>query len=124
MFYKGKTHKRIFKEFVENSTYKYSKNTLAVIYLLSADKLVWRNSREAVSEKIVNPNLISLTDATPYGYMIAKVAIDIANGTTHLTFNDLTDKYLTADYIFEMIVTALRIARKGYDYIGIKKQFE
>lgn len=123
MFYRGKVHQKIFEGFVDNSAYKYSNKSLAAIYLLSADRILWRNSKVALERKNINPELIGLNGLTPYGYTLAKVAQDIVKGTTHLAFADLADRYLISELTFELIITALKIARSGYDNSGLDKQF-
>jgi len=123
MFYRGKVHQKIFEGEINRKPNKCSNKYLAILYLISADKTLWYNSKYAIEKKRINLDEIKLNGISPYGYSLLRVAQDIATASVHLTFSDLADTYLISDVTFELIITALKIAREGYNYIGIDKAF-
>ena len=124
MFYKGKIHKLVFEEQVNRNNAKSSNEYLAALYLLCAEKGLWDVAKHSVTKRTIDFEAVGRHSLTPYGYLLYKTAQDIYTGSVHLTLKDVCDKYLVGEKMFEMFLTALRIGRGGYSYIGISKVFK
>lgn len=123
MFYKGKVHKRIFEEQINKNNSKSSNKYLAALYLICAEKKLWNIARPFVTKRKIDFAGIAHYCLSINGYTLFSVAQDIYTGSTHLTFKEIYDKYIIDELMFEMILTALRIARDGYSFVGISKKF-
>ena len=123
MYYKNQTHQRIFEDWITRSPYKCSNKYLAALYLLTADRELWRTVKWDVQRKSINFSLICPKRVSINSYTIFAVAKDIYNGETHITIKDVCDRQLVLDKMFDLFVTAIHICRFGYSYIGINKVF-
>lgn len=123
MYYKNKTHQRIFEEQVNRNPCKCSNHYLAVLYLLTADRELWNAAKRVIERKEIDFSAIRPKEFTTNGYTVFIVAKDIYDGETHITLKDICDRYLVPDQLFELFVTAIHICRLGYTYIGIVKVF-
>ena len=50
MKYKNETHQLIYKTYLIASPYKYPKKSLAAIFLLSADRELWRRAKKVIDK--------------------------------------------------------------------------
>ena len=123
MFYKNLVHELRFKKFVNGNNYKMHGDYLAAIYLVSANDETWKRMADAISGRYIDFTRVKLAEITSYGYLLIKTAQDIYTGTFHLDFQTLCDPYVVSNQSFEMIITAMRIARKGLEYTGIEKKY-
>ena len=124
MIYNNNFHKAAYLQMVDNNKCRLTSKVLATLYLLSASARL-RNAMNPVIDK----NTIEFSKAffhklTPKQYFLLCAAKDIyEDGSEHISIYDLTDKYLIPNQWFELLLQALRIARKGYDEIGISPVF-
>lgn len=123
MFYKNNIHKKIYEEIVKEKPYKYTSRYLSAIYLLCADKKLWCCVQNAIRNRNINFEKIDIRKISPFGYSLYKIAQDIYTEGTHITLSDICDTYLISQKTFEMIITALRINRDGYSFVGIQNLF-
>lgn len=123
MFYKNLVHELRFKKFVNGNTCKMHGDYLAAIYLVSADNDTWNRMRDAINNRYIDFTKVRIADITGYGYLLLKTAQDIYTGTFHLDFQTLCNPYVVSNKSFEMIITAMRIAREGLEYTGIEKKY-
>ncbi len=123
MYYKSRVHRIIYEDQIIKNNTKCSEEYLAAVYLLCAEKELWKVARYAISKRTIDFEEIGRHSLSLYGYSLYKTAQDIYTGSTHLTLKDIRDKYLIGEKMFEMIITALRIGREGYSFIGISKVF-
>jgi hypothetical protein len=123
MYYMGKAHQFRFARAVKKNTHKCPKDYLAVLYLLSADHDLWLNTITIREDKTINFAVASVQDMTAEQYTLFKAAQDIYTGSVYISLQDLCDYYAIPDQLANAILEAVRIARKGYPHIGIKKPF-
>ena len=114
MKYKNETHQLIYKTYLIASPYKYPKKSLAAIFLLSADRELWRRAKKVIDKKKI---LLGT-----YAFALLHLASDICDGTQYVSLRDLADPYLISDLTYMLIVEAIAICRDGYEYIGINKE--
>jgi len=123
MYYKNKTHQRIFEEQVDRNPCRCSKEYLAALYLLTADRELWNATKHVIERKEIDFTQIRPKEFATNGYTVYTVAKDIYTGETHITIKDICDRYLVPDKFFALFVTAINICRLGYAYTGIRKLF-
>jgi hypothetical protein len=120
MYYKGKMHRKVFEDQVKRNPCKSSDAYWAAVYLLCADKELWRCAQYIVYKKRINFSALRHKGLGENAYALFKTAQDIFTGTTHLPFRDLCNPYVVSDKVFDLIMTALRIARGRCDIDQIK----
>ena len=112
MYYKNKTHQRIFEEQVNSNSFKCSNEYLAALYLLTADRELWSATKRVIGRKI-DFSKIRPKEYTTNNYTVFVVAKDIYHGGTHITLKEIGDRHLVPDNLFELFLTAIRICRSG-----------
>ena len=122
MKYKNETHQLIYKTYLIASPYKYPKKSLAAIFLLSADRELWRRAKKAIDKKKIFFDRIDKKGLGTYAFALLHLASDICDGTQYVSLRDLADPYLISDLTYMLIVEAIAICRDGYEYIGINKE--
>lgn len=123
MYYLGKAHQYKFERAVKKNPHKCPKEYLAVMYLLCADHDLWLNTLGVMNDKTIKFSAYKHQDLTVEQYALFRAAQDIYTGSTYINLQDLGDRYSISEKIFEAILVALRIARRGYSYLDIEKPF-
>lgn len=123
MYYIGKAHRHRFERAVKKNPHKCAKEYLAVLYLLSADYDLWLDTLGVMNDKAIKFSAYKHQDLTVEQYALFRAAQDIYTGSTYINLQDLGDRYSISEKIFEAILVALRIARRGYSYLDIEKPF-
>ena len=113
MYYKNKTHQRIFEELVNGNPCKCPNKYLAALYLLTADRELWNATKYEIKRKTIDFSKIRPKEYTTYNYTVFVVAKDIYHGGTHITLKEICDRHLVPDKLFELFLTAIRICRSG-----------
>lgn len=85
----------------------------AVVFLLSADPTLWRESWQAVRGGLINFNRIDKHDISLDGYTLLQTAKDLSLGGCRLTIDELCDPQLINDELFRLIISAFVIQRYG-----------
>lgn len=86
---------------------------IAAIYLLTADRDLWRRSRHHVHKERVQFDNISITNCTTNQYNLFSCAKDIYCGTQTFTVSELVDEIIVTPRTFQIICNAMAIARNG-----------
>ena len=124
MIYNNDNHKRAYLELVDNNKCRLSPKMLSILYLLSASARLRNTMKPVMNKNTIQFSKVNFRELTPMQYFLLSVAKDIyEDGSTHISIYDLTDKYLIPNQWFELLLQALRIARKGYEEIGISPVF-
>lgn len=77
MYYKNKTHQRIFEEQVNGNPCKCPNEYLAALYLLTADRDLWRAAKYEIERKVIDFSKIRPKEYTTNNYTVFIVAKDI-----------------------------------------------
>ena len=98
-----------------------SPSYLAVIFLLTADELLWNNSKHAVCLNGFNFSNIHLRQISTAGYALYQTAKTISTGKEYIRISEIADRELIDDTTFKIIINASLIAKYGADVFSIKK---
>lgn len=123
MQYKNDTHQIIYKTYMASSPYKYPNRFLAAVFLLSAEKELWRRAKAAVKKKRIHFDRIDKSGLGPYAFALLHLARDLYEGTQFISLRDVADPYLISDKTLVLIIEAIGICREGYRVLDINKQF-
>ena len=83
---------------------------IAAIYLLTADRDLWRRARHNVHKDRIQFDSISITTNQ---YNLFSCAKDIYCGTQTFTVSELVDEIIVTPRTFQIICNAMAIARSG-----------
>ena len=117
MYFRNRMHERIYFDLVRRSSCKCTEKYLASLYILTADKHLWKASRYKINPTRIRFDAIRIYGTKSIGYILLKVASDLYQDTSYTSYKELCDKYLISDKYFELIITAMHIRRYGYDYL-------
>ena len=80
MYYKNKTHQIIFEEQVNGNPCKCPNEYLAALYLLTADRDLWRAAKYEIERKVIDFSKIRPKEYTTNNYNLApqEIRIDFA----------------------------------------------
>ena len=123
MYYINDGHQYRFDHAVRNNQTACTGKYLAALYLLCGDFELRLSTSNAVLKQAIKFSACKYSNFTAEQYTLFRAAQDIYTGSNYINLQDLADTGVIRRQIFEAIVEAMRIARKGYEYIGIDKPF-
>ncbi len=113
MIFQNETHKRFF-EAERTKLCKPSNQTLAALYLLTADHTLWiRTKRHIASSGKVDLESVHLGDISTDGYALWKAVKELQTCERQISLCELSDGAVIFDRVFRLIVQAVAIARFG-----------
>ena len=114
--FKSALHQKTFTDFIlaniRNpylSRYEY----IAAVFLLSADKFLWKRSRNALTAYSVNFDHLNLSGISTEGYALFTVAKAIYHGDAGISMNELCDDDLIDDSTVATIFAGIMLFRNG-----------
>ena len=110
--FKNEKNKEEFNHSIKH-IYKEDKTMLSVLYLLTADKSLWRKTKNYMRSGYIALNRVRIRRISEDGYTLFCCAKDMLYGTEHMTPNDLADKDLISSRVFNIICNAMIIKRYG-----------
>ena len=121
--YKSAAHATFYKNYLINTAYRFDGKTLAALFLLTSTPDLWKRAKAAIKGKKVRFDKIDIHGISAYGYTLVVIARDLYQNTTHINLYDLADDFLISSNMFKLIMSAITVAREGYEAIGIVKRF-
>lgn len=112
MYFRNEHHRQAFRDGMKKTNRK-DKETVSVVYLLSAEPCLWRRAKQASVYGKILLNNVRLSGITEDGYILLGAAKDIKYGTKYLTLGDLSDRSLVSSKIYKLISQALQLRRCG-----------
>ncbi|MDD4714850.1 MAG: hypothetical protein WC179_09390 [Candidatus Cloacimonadaceae bacterium] len=98
-----------------------SPSYLAVIFLLTADEVLWNISENAVCLNGFDFSQIHLRQISTEGYALYQTAKTISIGKEYIKISEIADRELIDDTGFKIIINASLIAKYGADVFSIKR---
>ncbi len=114
--FKNSLHRKYFTEFIsENIENPHASRNefIATIFLLSADKFLWKRSATALKGYSVNFDSISLSGISTEGYALYKAAKAVYNGDSGISLGELCDWTLIDDPVALTIFAGVMLRRNG-----------
>lgn len=112
MYFKNKAHRDVFIRAVQQAD-RRDKATLCKLYLLTADRALWRAAKRQMRSGKILLNRIRLYYGTESSYTLLCCAKDLTLGTEHITAADLADRDVIPPPLYRLIETAVGIRRNG-----------
>lgn len=114
--FKSALHRITFTEFISTnvrnpylSRYEY----VAAVFLLSADKFLWKRSRNALTAYSVNFDHLNLSGISTESYALFTAAKAIYHGDADISINELCDTDLVDDATVMTIFAGIMLVRNG-----------
>lgn len=121
--FKNSFHRKAFTDFVsENVKDPYASRFefIAAVFLLSADKFLWKRSLSALTGYFINFNDLDITGISTEGYALFKAAKMVYKGESDISLNELCDPNLI-DYPTVMTIFAgVALLRNGIGMLNWK----
>lgn len=115
--FKSSLHRKYFTEFIsENVKNPYaSRNEFIVaVFLLSADKFLWKHSTSALTGYSINFDSINLSGISTEGYALFTAAKGIYRGGADISLNELCDRNLIDDAVLMTVFAGVMLLRNGF----------
>ena len=112
MQFKNDRHKKRFEKVIQKMD-KRDNAQMAIVFLLTANLALWNRCRIYMVDHKIPIHRVQLNRSTEEGYLLFCTAKDIALGTKYISMNDLVDKYVVSEVMWQLIFTALEIKRFG-----------
>lgn len=114
--FKSNFHRRTFIEFIlENVRNPYISRYefIAAVYLLSADKFLWKRTRKSLTGYSVDFEHPDLNGISTEGYALYKAAKSIYMGNSEISLNELGDGDLIDHATLLTIFSGIMLLRNG-----------
>jgi hypothetical protein len=109
-------HKERFYNYLKKENWEaddVSSKFLAILFLLTADEILWKNSKEILKGDRVNLKKICLRDTDTNAYALYQTAKTLLTRRECIKINELADKDLIEDMTFKAIINSTLINRYG-----------
>lgn len=110
MKFKNKNHRALYEDITNKISYK-DNETMAVIYLLTADKALWTAAKQHLENGKINLNRIKVRKGNENSYILLCCAKDLVNGSNFLSIGDLADTNIINSKIYSLVINAMTIKR-------------
>lgn len=114
MYFKDERHRTAFSNAVKGLNQK-DRKLMSKIYLLSADRALWRAARRELKGNRLPLNKIRLSFSAEWSYMLLCCAKDLAYGTEHIAAADLADREVVSPKLLKIICNGIAIRRYGFE---------
>ena len=117
-------HKERFYNFLQEEnwqTHDISSRYIAILFLLTADEILWKNSKEILKDNKIDLKKICLKDTDTNAYALYQTAKTLSSGRECIKSNELADKELIEDMTFKAIINSALINRYGAGLFLITK---
>lgn len=117
-------HKERFYNFLQEESSRIdniSSRFLAILFLLSADESLWRNSEEILKNNKIDLKKICLKNIGTNAYALYQTAKTLSSGRECIKINELADRELIEDITFKAIINSALINRYGAELFLITK---
>lgn len=113
MIFQNEQHKRILEAETMHLR-KPDKQTLAVLYLLTADHSLWIKTKRSMDRNgKVDLQIVHLGDISTDGYALWKAVKELQTGERQISLCELSDSDIISDRAFRLIVQAVTIDHFG-----------
>lgn len=121
--FKNSLHRKYFMEFIsENVENPYASRNefIAAVFLLSADKFLWKRSASALTGYSINFDSINLSGISTEGYALFTAAKGIYRGGVDISLNELCDRSLIDNEVLMTIFAGAMLLRDGVGMLNWK----
>ena len=114
--FKSAWHRKTFTEFIAENVkkpYLSLNEYVAAVFLLSADKFLWKKARGALTGYSVNFKSLDIAGISTEGYALFTAAKAVYHGNADISINELGDVNLIDDSIVMTIFAGIMLFRDG-----------
>ena len=114
--FKSTAHRKTFIDFITTNVknpYLSRNEYVAAVFLLSADRFLWKKARGALTGYSVNFKSLDIAGISTEGYALFTAAKAIYHGSADISINELGDVNLIDDSIAVTIFAGIMLFRNG-----------
>ncbi len=119
--FKNYIHRKAFTAFISSNVkdpYSSRGEFLAAAFLLSADKLLWIKSQNALTGRSINFDNIILSGISAKGYALFKAAKAVYNNGADISLSEMCDPNLIDESTLRTIFSGVLLLRNGYSMLN------
>ena len=114
--FKSALHRKTFTEYITanvKNPYLSRNKYIAAVFLLSADKFLWKRARSALTGYSVNFKSLDITGISTESYALFTAAKAVYHGSADISLNELCDANLIDDSTVMTIFAGVMLFRNG-----------
>lgn len=114
--FQSASHRKTFTEFITanvKNPYLSRNEYIAAVFLLSADKFLWKKARGALTGYSVNFKSLDIAGISTEGYALFTAAKAVHHGSADISINELGDVNLIDDSTVMTIFAGVMLFRNG-----------
>ena len=114
--FKSTAHRKTFIDFITTNVknpYLSRNEYVAAVFLLSADRFLWKKARGALTGYSVNFKSLDIAGISTEGYALFTAAKAVYHGSADISINELGDVNLIDDSIVMTIFAGIMLFRNG-----------
>lgn len=111
MEFRGEKHRQIFQNYIRRQKHRPSSHHLAAVYLLTADKTLWKQVRGAFRGGKADLSAVRLSGIQPDGYALFQSAKELLTGDAAIGLSELAERDIIRPWVLNLIFQAILLSR-------------
>ena len=111
MEFRGEKHRQIFQNYIRRQKHRPSAYHLAAVYLLTADKTLWKQVRGAFRDGKADLSAVHLCGIQPDAYALFRAAKELLTGEPMVGLSELAERDIIRPWVLNLIFQAILLSR-------------
>ena len=111
MEFRGEKHRQIFRNYIRRQKHRPSAHHLAAVYLLTADKTLWKQVRGALRDGKADLSTVHLCGIQPDAYALFRSAKELLTGEPMVGLAELAERDIIRPWVLNLIFQAILLSR-------------
>ncbi len=111
MEFRGEKHRQIFQNYIRRQKHRPPAHHLAAVYLLTADKTLWKQVRGALRDGKTDLSAVHLCGIQPDAYALFRSAKELLIGEPMVGLAELTERDIIRPWVLNLIFQAILLSR-------------
>lgn len=111
MEFRGEKHRQIFQNYIRRQKHRPSAHHLAAVYLLAADKTLWKQVRGAFRDGKADLSTVHLCGIQPDAYALFRSAKELLTEEPMVGLSELAERDVIRPWVLNLIFQAILLSR-------------
>ena len=111
MEFRGEKHRQIFQNYIRRQKHRPSAHHLAAVYLLTADKTLWKQVRGVFRDGKADLSAVHLCGIQPDAYALFRSAKELLTDEPMVGLSELAERDIIRPWVLNLIFQAILLSR-------------
>ena len=111
MEFRGEKHRQIFQNYIRRQKHRLSAHHLAAVYLLTADKTLWKQVCVAFRDGKADLSTVRLCGIQPDAYALFRSAKELLTGKPMVGLAELAERDIIRPWVLNLIFQTILLSR-------------